>query len=169
MKPASSVQVGVADDTVWVRVTGRGSFQNSTGLRDFGMAMLKRGLRRFVVDLQGCELMDSTFMGTLTGIGLRLRETGASPVLIINANERNHDLLTNLGLDRILKLEDTKSLSAPAEQLEPAVMNAPRTDQRDTIIRAHEALAAANPENAVRFKDVLDFLKQEKAEESGRP
>lgn len=148
-------------DTAWVRVGGRGSFQNSTGLRDFGAEMIKRGLKRFIVDLQTCELMDSTFMGTLTGLGLRLREAGQGRLTIINANERNRSLLVNLGLDRILELQEEGNLTAPSARLEAAATGSPAAEQRDTIIKAHEALAAANPENAVRFKDVLEFLKQE--------
>ena len=38
-------------------------------------------------------------MGTLAGIALRLREFGNGSLLVRNANERNWDLLQNLGLN----------------------------------------------------------------------
>jgi hypothetical protein len=33
--------------------------------------------------------------------------------------------------------------------------------QTKTMVEAHKALCEAAPENALRFKDVLDFLRQE--------
>jgi len=151
MSQPSSVQAGLAGPVVWIRVGGRGSFQNSGGLKKFGEEMLRRGHREFVVDLQDCELMDSTFMGTLVGLALKTGESGSLTVL--GANERNRGVLSNLGLDRILRVR-TSAPEAPAgvETIPAAAA------QRETIIEAHRHLASVNPENAVRFKDVLEFL-----------
>ena len=44
--------------------------------------------------------------------------------------------------------------------MEDADTDPPQTARRETIVQAHENLAAVNPENAIRFKDVLDFLQQ---------
>jgi len=38
--------------------------------------MLDRGYREFVVDLADCAMMDSTFMGTMASVALRLKELG---------------------------------------------------------------------------------------------
>lgn len=127
--------------------------------------MTKRGHRDFAVDLRDCELMDSTFMGTLAGMALKLGSDGK--VRIMRANARNRDVLKNLGLDRILSLEETGP-EAP-EPLKEAVGRPAHEAERDTIIEAHENLAAANPENAVRFKDVLEFLKQKEPGEENAP
>ncbi len=40
-------------------------------------------------------------MGTLAGIALRLRELGQGNLRVTNLNERNSDLLSNLGLDQL--------------------------------------------------------------------
>ena len=44
--------------------------------------------------------------------------------------------------------------------MEDAETNPPQMARRETIIQAHENLVAANPANAIRFKDVLEFLQQ---------
>ncbi len=147
---------------VWVRVNGRGSFQNAAGLKQFAREMMLRGLHDFTIDLENCSLMDSTFMGTLTGIALRLREAKRGSIRLIRANERNTELLHNLGLDRILSLEEASAAAPEA----PTRLHTPapavhREEQRSTMIEAHEALVAADPSNLVRFKDVLDYLKQD--------
>jgi hypothetical protein len=36
-----------------------------------------------------------------------------------------------------------------------------RTDQAECMIEAHEALVDADPDNLARFKDVLEYLKQD--------
>lgn len=164
MSLQSSVQVAVVGPTVWIRVVGRGSFQNSTGLKELAAKMMAQGHREFIIDLKECELMDSTFMGTLAGIALRLGENGN--VKVLRANPRNHQVLSNLGLDRLLTLESDSEQAVPVLKMQDTLApSSPRDTQRDTIIQAHENLVTANPENAIRFKDVLDFLKSKDPEE----
>ncbi len=167
MSAVSSVQVGLAGPVVWVRVDGRGTFQNSTGLKEFAAEMTRRGHREFVIDLRSCELMDSTFMGTLAGIAMRLGTEGK--LHIVHPNARCRQVLKNLGLDRIVSVEEEAPANAPGPPLRDAEGNPPREAKRETIIEAHENLVAANPENAVRFKDVLDFLKHQEPSEKARP
>lgn len=154
-----SILVGVSDRTVWVRVEGKGSFLNSTGLKEFGKQMTNRGYRQFVVDLKECPVMDSTFMGTLTGISLRLRELGSGELSVVNLNERNRDLLTNLGLNLFLSVDQPPA--APPPQTPLPATNDDKQTRTETMIEAHEAVVAANPANAAKFKDVLDYLKQD--------
>ena len=151
------MQVGVAGPSVWVRIEGRGTFQNSAGLKEFAAEMTRRSHRDFIVDLATCELMDSTFLGTLTGIALGLPAGGK--LTVIRANERNRGVMQNLGLDRIFAVLESTPIVAPG-RLEDAETNPPQTARREAIVQAHENLAAVNPENAIRFKDVLDFLQQ---------
>jgi len=105
----------VSGPAVWVRVEGKGSFLNSGNLKEFAQEMVNRGYREFVIDLEHCAMMDSTFMGTMAGVS----GAGVEP---------------------------------PAES---------KKDQAQTILEAHEALCQAAPENFLRFKDVLDYLKQD--------
>ena len=155
----SAILVGVSDRTVWVRVEGRGSFQNATGLKQFGKEMTNRGYRQFVVDLKNCPLMDSTFMGTLTSISLRLRELGSGQLCVVNLNERNRELLSNLGLDQLFTLGPAPC-PEPVQQPLAVSLDGKQT-RAETMLEAHEAVVAANPANEAKFKDVLDYLKQD--------
>lgn len=164
MNAAPSILVGTtADRTVWVRVEGKGSFQNSTGLRDFAKEMTNRGFREFVVDLCHCPMMDSTFMGTLAFVAQRLRVLGQGQLTVINLNERNRDLLSNLGLDQLFTLE-SRPPAAGAQPTSEVALPATEDDKQKrtrVMIEAHEACVAANPANAAKFKDVLEFLRQD--------
>jgi anti-sigma B factor antagonist len=159
----ASILVGVTGKAVCVKVKGKGSFQNSPALKEFAREMFERGHRIFVVDLADCPVMDSTFMGTLAGLALRLRESGNGSLLACNVNERNADLLRNLGLNNLFTVE-SKADSANQTRTEAALTSddhLSRLDHAACMIEAHEALVDADPENFARFKDVLEYLKQD--------
>jgi len=157
-----SVSVGVLGRTVCVKVEGRGTFQNSVGLKQVIKEMIQRGYRDFVIDLKDCDLMDSTFMGTLAGAALRLRELGQGQLSVSNANPRSHDLLVGLGLDQLFHVSTQSVGSLPAAT---APVLSPQDGSDDAskraVLEAHEALAAADAGNAVKFHDVIEFLRQE--------
>jgi anti-sigma B factor antagonist len=146
-------------------VEGKGSFQNSPALKEFTKGMLERGHRRFIIDLGACPVMDSTFMGTLAGLALRLREFGDGSLLVRNVNERNSDLLRNLGLNNLFEIESKVTDSGAETPVEAAPLKPgqpmDRSDHAAYMIEAHEALVDAAPENLARFKDVLEYLKQD--------
>jgi len=155
------VSAGCFDQEVWIRVAGRGNFQSSGSIRKFVQAMIQRGRRQFVVDLASCDHMDSTFMGTLTGISQKLRELGQGSLLVINVTPRNVDLMENLGLNFLFGIEAAGQIIRTPGETGVSLMQLPvdTTMEKDIILSAHEALIAANPANADRFHDVLEYLK----------
>jgi anti-sigma B factor antagonist len=149
---------------VWVQVEGKGSFLNSSGLKEFSREMINRGQREFVVDLRNCPVMDSTFMGTLAGIALRLRELGQGHLHVVNLNERNNDLLRNLGLDQLFAMGLCPAVEGAGATTKPVELDAKKVDraeQAETMLDAHKALVEADPANFPKFKDVLEYLKQD--------
>lgn len=168
----SSIQVGVNGPVVWVRVAGRGSFLESGSLKEFGREMVNRGYREFVFDLEKCAMMDSTFMGTMAGMALRLKELGQGRLHVIHCGQRSRDLLSGLGLDQIFDIQ-AKGESAPEYKTltntngeTPSGAPPTKREQASTMLEAHEALCEARPENLTRFKDVLEYLKQDLRHES---
>ena len=160
MNNQSHILVHCTRDTAWIRVEGKGSFLNSSGLKEFAGVMMNRGLRKFVVDLQHFPVMDSTFMGTLAGIALRLREICADgAVHMVHLNDRNRELLRGLGLDRLFNFDFD---GIPPEEAETRIeADGNRASNARTMLEAHEALVEAAPENLAKFKDVLEYLKQD--------
>lgn len=167
----SSIQVGVNGPAVWVRVEGRGSFLNSGNLKEFAREMVNRGYREFFVDLKNCAMMDSTFMGTMAGVALRLKEIGDGHVHVVHCGPRSRDLLSGLGLDQIFSIDSNGTTAPRCESLagsageKPAEGGSGNAEAR-TMLDAHEALCEAAPENLTRFKDVLDYLKQDLQKET---
>ena len=163
MSLPASILVGVTGKAVYVKVRGKGSFQNSPALKEFAREMFERSDRAFVIDLGECPVMDSTFMGTLAGLALRLRESGNGSLLVCNVNERNADLLRNLGLNNLFTVESKADVAnqTGGESTLSSDGDLSRLDHAACMIEAHEALVDADPENFARFKDVLEYLKQD--------
>ena len=161
----SSIQVGVNGPTVWVRVEGKGSFLNSGNLKEFAREMLDRGYREFIVDLADCAMMDSTFMGTMAGVALRLKELGHGHLHVVHCGNRSQELLSGLGLDQIFDIHANGARAPECEAFKSVARDqsqeGKKQEQTETMLKAHEALCEAVPENLFRFKDVLDYLKQD--------
>ena len=161
----SSIQVGVNGPTVWVKVEGKGSFLNSGNLKEFAREMLDRGYREFVIDLADCAMMDSTFMGTMASVALRLKELGRGHLHVVHCRNRSRELLSGLGLDQIFDIHANGATAPECDEIEGGSSGQSREnkkqEQAQTMLEAHEALCEAAPENLFRFKDVLDYLKQD--------
>ena len=166
----SSIQVGVNGGAVWVKVEGKGSFLNSGSLGEFTRQMVNRGYREFVVDLEKCAMMDSTFMGTMAGVALRLKELGHGHLHVVHCGERSRALLTGLGLDQIFSIH-ANGATAPQCELFQRESTAESPDEKKQesarqMLDAHQALCDAAPQNLSRFKDVIDYLKQDLHQET---
>ncbi len=160
----SSIQVGVNGKAVWVKVEGKGNFLNSGNLKDFTREMVQRGYREFVFDLENCAMMDSTFMGTMAGVALRLKELGHGHLHVVHCGQRSRDLLTGLGLDQIFQIHSNGSGAPKCQALSgemPPDPLAQKHEQAQQMLDAHQALCEAAPENFSKFKDVLEYLKQD--------
>jgi anti-anti-sigma factor len=165
---SKGILVGCIDNRVYVRVVGRGTFQNSQPLRRFALQEVDRGHQEFVVDLSHCQGMDSTFLGVLAGIGLRLRKNGGPAAIhIVNVSPRNLDLLQTLGLDRLFILNSTtpQPLAETEYHLlpdtDPAQATHPldKDETADLMIEAHDNLVRADERNAPRFRELTRFLR----------
>jgi len=117
-------------------------------------------------------MMDSTFMGTMAGMALRLKELGQGHLRVIHCGERSQELLSGLGLDQIFDIQANGAAAPECEELTQSNGNPPETSpdakrkQAGTMLEAHEALCEAAPENLTRFKDVLEYLKHDLQQES---
>lgn len=161
---AAETRTLVRRGTVWLRVDGHGTFQNGATLRAYTEQMFEAGHRSFAFDLQGCEMMDSTFLGILTGLALRLREDPRGRIGFTRVNAKVEALFSRYGLDRVLAFQGFEAAPPARDEMETLALAATKEYKRGTLVEAHEALAASSPENEERFRAALDFLKRKEPE-----
>lgn len=158
--------VGVIQRRVLVKVTGRGTQLNSHLLRQFCAEMLQRGYRRFELDFGYCTSMDSTFLGVLASLGLRLRGLVGGRVEIQRISQRNLELMRTLGIDRLFDTSSAQTVPAPVE-LVALPLSVPRSEEvARTSLEAHRLLSRLDEANEPRFRDVVQFLTEEVARSS---
>lgn len=162
-----SILVGCFGDVAWIRVEGEASHRNSSRVSDFAKARMGNGSANFVVDLENCPGMDSTFMGTLTAIAFELKrkKPGVGHLQIVNANKRNRQSIKKLGLQCVLDIDEDGSAWKDEKELVAENVSKPlppeeldRREHAEMVMQAHEALVQANAENCSRFQDVIEYL-----------
>lgn len=162
-RPEPVFLVNGYSDPVVVKINGRATYLNSAPVYDFFKNLIASGRRRFVVDFHNCQAMDSTFMGILAGAGLMLHKTVPPGELVLaRLNQRNLELVQNLGLHRIMHV-DQGAFPQPAEGLhiQPTASAKTEVEKARLILQAHENLVEIDETNRARFQDVIIFLKNQ--------
>jgi anti-anti-sigma factor len=152
----------IAQDVTVIRIQGRGTFQNSIELKHLTQTLRdKNPLIRFIIDLDKCDYLDSTFMGTLARITLEQKKAGSGYATVLNTREHTQRLLKNLGLSYILDIRDSTETVPVQEkdfQKADAQEPVPKFEQIVHMIKAHEQLIDIDNQNEVRFQSVLKYL-----------
>ena len=168
MTSPTHILVGIIGKVFWMRVDGRGTFQNSLQAKRALQGVIAKGMTNLVVDLESCPMMDSTFLGMLTGTALNLHEAGVGSLSVVNANPRNIQLLTDLGLDHILELDKEGKMWAAERQEACVALRQCRErsaeckeEQAQHVLDSHQALAGVSEANECRFHDVIQFLEKD--------
>ena len=156
----AKILVASGNDVAQVRVIGRATLQASQSLRDFGLEMIAANVSRILVNLGECEGMDSTFMGILAMTARRSSANGECRVEIVNADDNLKMLLDTLGLTRLFTFTHTETTADDWTTLCNTVAD-DGIEQQQTILKAHEALMDADGGNVPKFKEVVEFLKQD--------
>lgn len=148
--------VRISADTAYMSVLGKATYLNCKEAGKFFDFAVEKGCMYLHVDFYACTGMDSTFMGMIAGITLKLSVSGGG-VTLFNLKGRNLELIENVGLDNILNVSEGGDFNAPGKARELDSGAASKSD----ILGAHENLVSADPANARKFEDVIKFLKAE--------
>jgi anti-anti-sigma factor len=163
--PSAKLSVLVCKDFTFVKIAGRANFLSSPDFKTLIAELNQKGYDRFIIDLSECVLMDSTFLGVLSGFGLKTNpgcESDKGDIELLNPSPRIRELLENLGVLSLFKVTTvTPPLPADARISAPDPVNPTQEQITRTCLEAHRTLMAVNPENVARFKDVTQFLAED--------
>ena len=154
MPEGTKYLVRVCADTAFLAVVGKAGYLNCRNAERFFVSSIDGGCSRIVVQLRDCTGMDSTFLGIIAGAALRLKKRGGELVLL-NPNERNAELVENLGISKLVKIDGGAAAENPCQELESS------SATKSEILGAHQNLVDADASNLAKFEDVISFLKKE--------
>jgi hypothetical protein len=118
-----------------------------------------------VVDLELCTGMDSTFMGTMAGIAIRLAKLPDGVLQVTGANDKNRNSLEDLGLSMLLEIEPQDAvwkdnITNIRNSLKECSITT-SVDRTQHVFDAHKLLCDADESNDEKFSTVLDVLEAE--------
>tara|TARA_E500000331_G_C17011419_1_gene606575 strand:- start:44 stop:547 length:504 start_codon:yes stop_codon:yes gene_type:complete len=144
-----------------VRVQKKASYLNCEPVRNFFEQRLHAGQKNFIVDFANCTSVDSTFLGILVGLALKLRKIeDPGKLVLVNLLGRNLETVQNLGIHRIAEISEMKIETESDLQM----LDSTRGDNMASskaIYDAHKMLMNLNSKNSRMFCDVVNFLEQE--------
>lgn len=162
----NNLSVWVGENIVCIRITGRVNFSCGADFKALVNSLWDQGRRHLVLDLTGCTLMDSTFLGILASFGLKFSEAvngdGPATIELINTCPRVADQLDNLGVATLFKFTQGPALSTDClTHLDRQPKSADKMENAIICLEAHRFLMEINPANVTKFKDVTRFLEED--------
>ncbi|UUZ76282.1 STAS domain-containing protein [Polaromonas sp. P1(28)-13] len=114
--------------------------------------MLDEG-HALVLDLSGCEYLDSTFLGTVHELVARGR------VILVGVMPAVRALFEELSMEQVLAHIRDDVPAAP--ELYALNSGNDPAAARKRVLRAHEALSALSERNQEEFRDVIQSLRED--------
>jgi anti-sigma B factor antagonist len=156
----AKMTVWAAEDFACIKIAGRANLNSSIDFKAVMNELRDRGYGRLILELSECSLMDSTFLGVLSGFGLKMGgENGGKPIELLNPNARVSGLLESLGVLHLFHVGQGKVSPPPGTHSQDHTpVNTSKAELTDTCLEAHQTLMEIEPGNVPRFKDVAQFM-----------
>jgi len=123
--------------------------------------LAKDGLQGLVIDLGETQIIDSTCLGLLARMALRLRNQGGCKATVVSPRPDITDVLRSMSFDRLMNIVG----EMPIGHLEERLLKATNVCDDDallvTMLRAHRTLMSLSERNREQFKEVVQVLERE--------
>jgi anti-anti-sigma factor len=124
-------------------------------------------LTAVLVDLREATNIDSTMLGILARLAVRVRAQLASAPLVVAPNADIRRLLDSMCLDKVFTIVDD-ARAAGCECAELAIEDRPDAELCRQIADAHRTLMAIDARNHATFRDVVATLEDQQRDEALR-
>jgi serine phosphatase RsbU (regulator of sigma subunit)/anti-anti-sigma regulatory factor len=149
---SEAVFYGETEQAAYLALRGRASWMHCDAFHETAVAVLGGG-RPLVLDLSGCEYMDSTCLGTVHELVAR------GGVVVAGVTPAVRALFEELSMQQVLAAVRDDGPAAP--ELYALGTEGDQASVQKRILRAHEALSALSDRNREEFKDVVESLRGE--------
>lgn len=151
--PGDVVSYGETESAAYLALRGRATWMHCDAFHETAQAVLDEG-HALVLDLSGCDYLDSTFLGTVHELVAR------GGVLLAGVTPAVRALFEELSMEQVLAhirddVPATPELYALGTGCDPAAV-------RRRILHAHEALSGLSEHNREEFREVIESLRGEK-------
>lgn len=150
---------------IYIRAQGHVTANSCPELkaRVFDRLEAKPAVEDMLLDLSGCEYMDSTFMGLIVGFNKKFLRFSEHPIRLFGLSETCTKLLKTIGVLRLVSVEaEPPHFPEPLERL-----GSGKKAGAGFVLKAHEELIELSEENERRFSALRTVLKDAADAETG--
>jgi len=148
----TGVFYGESEHTAYLALRGRATWMRCDAFHETARAVLEEG-HPLVLDLSGCEYLDSTFLGTVHEL------VGRGPVTLVGVMPAVRALFDELNMEQVLA-HIREDVPASPEFYALGTASDPAAARR-RILHAHEALSELSERNREEFRDVIQSLRDD--------
>ncbi|HOJ49643.1 MAG TPA: STAS domain-containing protein [Spirochaetota bacterium] len=158
------IKIGYDEKGVYVDIKGEGTLKQSPQLKKFFVDVIDKfkGINdvNFIINMEECQYIDSTFIGLLLIVDKKLKEILGRPLKVLNPNNYAWEVLKQMGLENILTIERGE-IKFPQDMQELKVDNINKIELAMMMYMSHSELANLNEENKKRFESAIEMLKKD--------
>jgi serine phosphatase RsbU (regulator of sigma subunit)/anti-anti-sigma regulatory factor len=163
--PQVQFRQGAAGRLGFISISGKGTWTDSVAFFEAATHLLEErdGL---VVDLEGCEYLDSTFLGTLHEIAA----SAPGRVALQGVPGSVRASFEELDMNAVIEVISADARALPESMKPMRHAQQDDTDQSFRVLKAHEILASLSDTNQEQFRGVVEALRDDlrlNSEETG--
>ncbi|MCP4788680.1 MAG: STAS domain-containing protein [Gammaproteobacteria bacterium] len=123
-------------------------------------AMHSSHFRNVLIDLTETQGIDSTSLGILAKLAVRMRKQMSGVPTLVSINNNITRILLSMGFDKVFALVNKLDANLdPCEQL--INTNCTEQEMQEKVLEAHRTLMALNEKNQQEFKSLVDVLESQ--------
>lgn len=166
-RAAPQMRYAESPDATFLVLEGRVTWLCGQALLDSALSVLDSG-RPLIIDLQRCDYLDSTLLGTLHELCEWAQQRSAAapggndPLILQNVPQNLEDAFRELSMTAVLERITGDARAVPAQQHAVQLPEQSRTAHQKRLLKAHQVLADLSDENRDEFASVIDALRGDK-------
>ena len=148
------------DGAYVIRLVGDVRLSLCTSIDDYFVHMFEdEAFASVWVDLCEAEGIDSTTLGLLAKLALKVKEKFGFQPVIYSCDSGINRLLKSMGFQRLFEIHEEAGTN-PTDINEIPIVQDSEEGVKEKVIEAHRVLMDISDENRVRFKDLMSALEQ---------
>lgn len=151
------IRYGETDQTTFLLLEGRVTWLCGQSLLETALSVIDNG-RALVIDLGGCEYLDSTVLGTLHEL-VEWAEQQRVPLSLQRVPDSLRESFEELSMSTVLRHVAATAEPLPEQQRSVRLPDHARGVHQQRLKKAHEILSELSEENREEFAAVLEALR----------
>lgn len=155
---------GEFEGNIFIKLIGNSTMRNSKTLEEYLNKILTGEKKDIILDFEECNYMDSTMLGLIAKIALKIKKIWLQEIIAINLDNSILMSIKSTGIDKLLNLIEknviNKKDSEELEELENQDFDS-KEEKTQHILESHKTLVNLNEENKLIFQNVVNLLEKE--------